>query len=422
MAKGGEMRIVLLRALCLAVLVLILCFPKPILGQSQSDKKENNDTRAGGSVQDFHSAHFLVHSDLSSKEAEDLLKRLEKMLPLVSGYWGRSPVGTLECWVIKDLSKWPTEMVNEIEPTALAKIKDKSGRCMSKTVRYGTQTINKAKIYACVTRDGIPLHEAVHGYCWQAFGRYGPQWYREGMAELGGYWVDGGQGVNAFPYVIKYLRSQKMKTVDSLLVDDPSGEGTWQDYAWWWSLAHFLEHNQNYYGRFRALGLDLLLGKKTDFKDVFGPQMQELEFEYSFFLEHLEKGFREDLCGWDWKRKFFAVKGPELVAASDIHAGRGWQPSGATLVKGTSYEYKTTGTWQAGKGSKPVSADGDAKGRGRLEGVIMKDFKLCKPFDLSANGDFQSPADGNLYLRCKSPWVKISEDSGKIKVRIKLKK
>ena len=60
----------------------------------------------------------------------------------------------------------------------------------------------------------MPLHESVHGYCCQAFGRTGPQWYAEGAAEMGNYWVDGERGVNAYPWVIKYLRGETPKRLD----------------------------------------------------------------------------------------------------------------------------------------------------------------------------------------------------------------
>ena len=72
------------------------------------------------------------------------------------------------------------------------------------------------------------------------------------------------------------------------------------------------------------------MGKIPAFKEVFGSQIEKLEFEYRFFLEHLEKGFREDLCGWDWKKKFIRSKklrkhrvsrrasGPRMAASGDI--------------------------------------------------------------------------------------------------------
>jgi hypothetical protein len=322
--------------------------------------------------------------------------------------------------VVDDLKAWPEDAVNQFDPEGLARIEDGGGLCIGHTRSRGNQFIAKARIYA-VAKEGIPLHEAVHGYCAQSFGRTGPRWYAEGTAEMGNYWTAGERGVDAYPVVIKYLRSQKPRSAESLIDTVEKTGGTWKEYAWWWSLSHFLQNNPNYSAQFRAMGLELLAGKKTGYKEVFGPRSDQVEFEYLFFLEHLEKGFREDLCGWDWKKKFLALKGSETSASATIKAAWGWQPSGATLKSGAEYEYKTTGNWQTGKNSKSVSADGNAEGLGRLEGVMMKDFILGEPFDLGAAGTFVAPSDGDLYLRCKCPWIELPNNSGKINIRIKPK-
>jgi hypothetical protein len=52
---------------------------------------------------------------------------------------------------------------------------------------------------------------------------------------------------------------------------------------------------------------------------------------------------------------------------------------------------------------------------------MMKDFILGEPFDLGAAGTFVAPSDGDLYLRCKCPWIELPNNSGKINIRIKPK-
>ena len=56
---------------------------------------------------DFRSQHFLVHTDVPPAEAKALLERLETMLKLISGYWGREPSGIIECYIVRDLANWP---------------------------------------------------------------------------------------------------------------------------------------------------------------------------------------------------------------------------------------------------------------------------------------------------------------------------
>src|SRR5262245_29165916 len=73
---------------------------------------------------DYRSAHFLVHTDLPVKDAKELLDRLETMLALISRYWGRPSVGTIECYVVKDLANWPQ---GSLEPRGRAKIAEGAG-------------------------------------------------------------------------------------------------------------------------------------------------------------------------------------------------------------------------------------------------------------------------------------------------------
>jgi hypothetical protein len=416
--KNHSLSLVIFQILPAVGLVLLSLLPASAQTGRPTDSRQAASPAA---VRDFRSPHFLVHTDLAPKEAQDLLRRLETMLKLIAGYWERPPSGIIECWVVKDLRAWPPEILQQFDPQGLAKIREGAGVSVGMTLSQGNQFIAKARVYA-VAKGGVPQHEAVHGYAQQTFGRTGPQWYAEGMAELGHYWIVGSKGVNAPPGVIRFLRSQPPKPLAELIVNDERIGGTWKDYAWWWSLCHFLDNNPNYSAAFRALGPQLLAGKDTGFRQVFGPQAKELEFEYRFFLAHLESGLRADLCAWDWSKKFHPLRGSSTAIAALVFAGRGWQPTSATLQAGAEYEYKSTGAWKVGKPPKSVSADGTTEGLGRLEGVILTEsdraYTLSKPFDLGQSGTFKTPASGNLYLRCKVPWFELPAASGKISVRL----
>ena len=71
-------------------------------------------------------------------------------------------------------------------------------------------------MYAVADR-GTPQHEAVHAYCGQNFGRTGPVWYSEGMAEMGQYWRVGESRVHCHPQAVKFLRRSKPKTLNTRL-------------------------------------------------------------------------------------------------------------------------------------------------------------------------------------------------------------
>jgi hypothetical protein len=371
----------------------------------------------------FRSTHFLVHTDLPPKEARELLGRLETMLALVSKYFGQPSAGVIECYVVKDLGVWPADA---LDAAGRAKIAQGAGITHVDTLSRGAKTLAaRAVVYAAADR-GTPQHEAVHAYCGQTFGRTGPLWYSEGMAEMGQYWREGDASVQCPAYVIDYLRGNRPKPLDEILVeDDTSGAGagpartgdSWQNYAWRWALCHLLANNANYSERFRPLGLGYLSGANVSFADTYGAMAGEIDFEYRFFLEHVEQGYRVDLCSWDWKRKFREPTGG-VGARARVVANRGWQPSGALVRGGQTYAYRASGTWQISPEHRDLTADGLDDGAGRLEGVVFKDFALSEPFALAAQGTFTAPGDGRLYLRCRDRWSELADNTGSVAVKI----
>jgi hypothetical protein len=371
--------------------------------------------------QDYKSKNFEIHTDLTAVEAHKLLRRLEKMLGLISKYWGQPPGGAIEMYVVEDLANWPAD---SLDPVGRAKIAQDAGITLVETLNRGDQVVAaKAVVYAVADR-GTPNHEAVHAYCGQTFGRVGPLWYSEGMAELANYWRPDDRGVDCPDYFIKHLRTARPKPLHDILGEDVDRPGrsaaatgdSWQNYAWRWALCHLLENNPNYSSRFRPLGLGYLTGQNVHFADVFGPMMRELAFEYRFFLAHVDNGYRVDLCAWEWRRKFDEPN--EFASRSRISAQRGWQGSGAIVSPDVAYDYQTGGTWSLGKDAPRLTADGDADGRGRLEGAIFSDYELSEPFELGKSGTFHPPAAGRLYLRCRDDWNALADNRGAVQVMI----
>lgn len=370
---------------------------------------------------DFKSTHFLIHTDLSSKEAHELLKRLEQMLVLVAKYWNHPPVATIECYVVKDLKHWPA---GSLLPAGRAKIQQGAGVTIVETLNRGAQTVAAKAIVYATAEHGTPQHEAVHAYCGQAFGKTGPLWYSEGMAEVGQYWRPDELSVNCPDYVIRYIRSRPPKPLGEILGEgrpgNPNGASgdSWQNYAWRWALCHLLVNNPNYSARFRPLGAAYLSGGRASFAEVFGSMLEEVAFEYRFFVEHVERGYRVDLCKWDWQHKFKELTG-DSNSLAHVAANRGWQPSGAIVSSAKQYDYSASGTWQTSKDEPETTADGQPDGHGRLEGVIFNDYALGQPFELGAYGSFTPPADGRLFLRCRDEWNQLADNKGSLTVKIK---
>ena len=370
---------------------------------------------------DFKSAHFEIHTDLPAREAHRLLRRMETMLRLISKYWDRPPEGIIECYVVDDLANWPAD---SLDPVGRAKIAQDAGITLVETLNQGRRVVSaKAVVYATAAR-GTPQHEAVHAYCGQTFGRVGPLWYSEGMAELGTYWRPNDSSVRCPDYVIEFLRKSRPKPLRAILGEDLDRPGrpatatgdSWQNYAWRWALCHLLENNANYAERFRTLGLGYLNDQPVRFNDAFGAMRRELAFEYRFFVTNVCTGFRVDLCRWNWNRSF--KEADDAPIASRIAARRGWQPSGAIVSADQVYDYRATGTWRTAEEASHVSAAGNDDGTGRLEAVVLHDFRLSQPFALGASGSFRPPHNGRLYLRCRDAWNALADNRGSMAVRI----
>lgn len=403
------------RLAVVALLVFWAILPSTAAAQTPKAKKAKAAAPAGPA--DYESKNFLIHTDLSPNESQELLERLETMLKLISDYWGEPLRGGIECYVVKDLDKWPPGGIPSAD--GLAKIEEGAGITLSQKLSQGKNFLAKAVVYAVADR-GTPQHEAVHAYCAQTFGTTGPLWYSEGMAEMGNYWRDDDRSVNIHPGVLEYLQNTPPKSLNGIVNANEFTGDSWQNYAWRWALCHMLAHNTNYAPRFLPLGLGFLEEREVSFEQVYGPMAAEISFEYLFFLEHIDQGYRVDLCSFDWNKKFTPLRGGSAVSPK-VAAARGWQPSGVLVTAGEEYEYSASGKWKTAKGGSAVNGDGGSDGAGRLEGVVLKDFKLTEPFALGAYGSFAAPGDGKLYLRCQDAWNQVADNDGKLTVKLKLK-
>ena len=369
----------------------------------------------------YKSRNFHVMTDLPAEEAQELLGRLETMLKLVSSYFGRPNTHPIEMFVFDEFDRWQEGQLEQLAPQGLAMVRSGGGLTITMTRRTTSgRTIAAHSVVYAGADHGTPQHEAVHAYCGHAFGRTGPVWYSEGMAEVGNYWRENDKSVNADPRVVEYLKSQDPRPLDEIVNNPLETTGdSWQNYAWRWALCHLLGFNKNYTKRFKPLGLALLTGRKADFWEVYGSQAQEIDFEYRQFLKNLESGYRCDLASWDWKTRFKSLR-PKAQLRATVRADLGWQASRLKVSADTEYLCEATGQIKLASGSDKPSAAAGELDDDVLVGVVMQDYQLSDPFELPLNGTFSTPIDGQLYLRCRDSWGSLGDNSGKLSVRLKL--
>jgi hypothetical protein len=354
--------------------------------------------------------HFAFMTDLSDREGQVILHKLETMVTLLSRYFGRAPTSVINGFIVRDLDVWPQGILEN--PAGVAKIRAHAGICFNSSL--GNQ--RHALLYSC-DDHGVIQHECTHGYCHVAFGSTGPTWLAEGVAELGQYWKFGEQEVSVNPAVISYLtRTPQKKSLLEIAVPGRVPAGGWQDYAWRWALCNLLVNNPNYAPRFKPLAIALMEQREgVSFQSVYGQFGNRLAFEYRLFLEYLGNGYRPDLCAWQWTAKFKRLSGEALVNKK-IKAAYGWQGSGLQVEEGVSYDVIAEGEWSMTQGANGVGGDGADDGKGRLVGVIFKDFQLSEVIVLGEELSFVAPSDGTLFLRCRDKWTQLADNSGELQV------
>ncbi len=373
---------------------------------------------APGQPRMLRSRNFLLHTDLSERNAAQLLEKLETMHGLIVSYFGRRQTGLIECYVVRDISQWPADT---FPPAAVAKIQEPAGVTISAPTVVGKRPGLRTIAYACAD-DGVAQHEAVHAFCRQTFGDVGPSWYAEGMAELGQYFKHGQRAVDVRPAVIDYLTSNEPKALLDI-VNPREPPGRWQDYAWRWALCHLLESNPNYAGPFKQLGIGLMENTGASFEATYGEVAKEIAFEYEFFLRHLGNGYRADLAAWDWKARFRPLAAGNRRNVK-VRADRGWQPSSIEVVVGQQYAVTVAGEWCTLEGGAEVTADGDATGRGRLLGAVLcsdgTSYRLGAAFELGAATEFTAVESGPLYFRCRDEFTELADNRGSVSVTVSL--
>lgn len=358
------------------------------------------------------SAHFAFMTDVSDREWAVISEKLERMVKALETFLGRRMTGVVEGFVAKDLGKFPPGMIDE--PFGVQKIQRGEGVCINS--RLGN--LRHARLYSC-DDHGVIQHECVHGVCHLAFGSTGPTWLSEGIAELGNYWKEGDRAIDVPAPVIGYLQNAtpKRKLLE-IAIPGRTESGTWQDYAWRWALCHLLANNPNYSKRFVPLALALMEDKQdASFESVYGPVAREVSFEYDQFLNTLGNGYRSDLTAWPWAAKFQKL-GPGEVKVK-IKAQAGWQASKVLVEEGTAYEIAADGTWRIAAAGKPLTADGEADGRGRLVGAVFSDFTLSKETPLGVKASLTPLTSGQLFLRCVDTWTELADNDGEVTVIIR---
>jgi hypothetical protein len=391
---------------------------------SYDDQLEQKHSKLSDDPRDarmLNSDHFVLYTDISDRSAAVLLDKLERMYTLVGKYYTKRPRKPIECYVVTDLNKFPN-----LPPDAVQSISSGAGVTVATralSAQSGEVVDVEAIVYSC-DDHGVVQHEAVHCFCNLTFGSPGPIWYAEGMAEMGQYWKPEELGVNIDPVVIDYLTNAEKKPLDEIVKAGQITGDSWQAYAWRWALCHLLASHPAHSGKFRKLGVEMMIAKDgASFETCYGDVARQLAFEYDQFVRNFGNGYRVDLCAWDFKTKPSKLLGNERVS-QQIKAAAGWQSTTLELVKGESYDYIAQGKWKIRKDGEELDGSGDENGNGQIVGALFTTvagkYQLSEPFEMSAKGTMIAPASGHLFVRCQEDWTELSDNEGEVKLSFRL--
>jgi hypothetical protein len=406
------------------------------------------ESSTSGEVLRVHrSSHFVLYTDLPLAAAQDKLNRLEATLKQAERYWRRPLRGQIECYVIADLDACPDSALPH--PLARVWVAGVEGATITGQVSGHRAPRARATLYASA-REGVAEHEVVHAYCCQTFGHTGPDWYKEGMAQvlavspnsdakpgcsLELFQRSGGRAKKTSREIVQAGRftgelsgmfgsmlagrrdeSQHVPLTAFTHEHAEKVDRARPEYLSSWLLCHMLYHNPNYSERFRLLGECYLTGSDGSFGQIFAAQQDEIAFEYEFYVKHIAAGYRVDLCYWDWNAKFHSLAQRPRITR-DIQAARGYQASGLTVTAGQKIEYAIAGSWRTGTNKRETTAGGGLHPVGRVVGVVMDGLQLTDPFELGDEGTLTAPAGGNLYLRCNDSWCQLADNHGSVRVQ-----
>ena len=414
-------------------------------------------------IHHFRSRHFIVHTDLDETAYRQRLAAMEKVIQLASRYWGERLSSPIECYLVEDMDRW--KAADLPSPLVLRVLRHLGGGTDLKTVQRSRsqsgRTPARPVVYA-TTKLGVVEHEVVHAYCFQTFGHGGPDWYREGMAELFAQWVVGRSpestqheslarlrtvpDIRTRAIVTQSLRAEQLRASLAresqattpaawhwTAADERTLEQAQLAYAQSWALCSLLTQHERYRERFRTLGRHWLQGGLATFDESFGGAEAEIDFELSRFVSHYEDGYRVDLVAWPWSAEPRPLSMGEEVTIR-VAACRGFQATRVAVAKGEQYRISVEGTWHLdpqrasvhGAGvSDEASLAADAKSREGLLGLaLMRDYRLVheSPLEQAGSQDSGVPWSpdeaGHLLVRCLEPWHKLSDNRGVVSVRI----
>ncbi len=297
-------------------------------------------------------------------------------------------------------------------------------------------------------RRHLLLHEGTHWMMARKYGRQGPPWLMEGMAEwLGTHRWD---GIHLKMGVIPRTREEaaywgRTKIIQQQLADGvaPSLESilrysdiAHQDqdaYAWSWAAVLFLKHHPSSSDTF-----DLLLKQPMQGRDDVNRWLfKQLQTRWPHLRREWNAAITDFDYGYDLSRGMLGLSktsvllnAPKLI---QIDSAKGWQASGILVSSGSKIQIHAEGNYIVGREPKPWNCQPNGvtleyfRGLplGRLLMTIAPpipqepDFSLpLSSIAVGADGEITIAESGELHFRINESIGGLADNEGTLNITI----
>lgn len=433
-------------------LAVSLGFFPPTSPQTASAQVPDEATLRQAGIRTLRSHHLTLHTDLpSSPDVDELPRVFDLAIPQWTEFF-QANAGQLDDWhvtacVMRDGQRFEDY---RLQPAHLPPFLHGMQRGNQVWVREQTS------VYY---RRHLLLHEGTHAVMNQIYGRVGPVWYREGIADLLATHVyrDGKLQLNVFP---KDRRDLENSGRIQVIRDAVSQQGTLpipeivalptraylniEAYAWSWALQSFL-HQQPPYAPLRQSLLRKMLTSDHGVTDAFLQNYQQsrrqLDLEWNLFVQHLDYGYdasHETITPADQLADLHDDQTYTVV----VDAAKGWQSTGIRLPAGATLHVAAHGRFQVAEeiptsvaeNTPPVAWMCEPQGvtieyyqgrpLGQLLAAIVSDSvqgqdASVAPASIGRRGKLFTKTGGELYFRVNERADRLVDNQGQITVKLR---
>ncbi len=292
------------------------------------------------------------------------------------------------------------------------------------------------------------LHEGTHWVMTRKYGKMGPPWLMEGMAEwLGTHRWDGQkltmgiipQTREEVPYwgriklIQQELTDGVAPSLETILRYSDSAHLQQEAYAWSWAAIIFLKNHPDTSATFAKLLGQPMQGRDDANRWLFGQlknKWPQLRLEWNATLTELEYGYDPSRSQLALSRTLRPLQSPQRI---EVDAARSWQATGISVQAGTKVNIVAEGEFVVGGEPKPWPCFPDGvtleyyRGQplGKLQLAIVQpiakepDFSLpINAISVGAGGEFTMPQSGELQFRINETSGGLADNSGTISITV----